>query len=183
MKVVKLDLWIALAALIVSGLTASAALYQSKVFSDQLSATVWPYLSFVDVAGPSSMDLSVENDGAGPAIIAGAQVTVAGKNERSVIGAVTDLNVHRKTASHFSVSAGSIGPGQVIRPGASATIVKLGRLPPDIVAQLRTTYPKVAISVYYCSLLNRCWVVRLHATERPQEVTGQNYPHTTIQSE
>lgn len=183
MKAWKLDLWIALAALIVSGLTASAAIYQSKVFSDQLSATVWPYLSFVDTAGPASLDLSVENDGAGPAIIAGAQATIAGKNVYSITRALQEFQVRRGSRSHYSVTTGSIGPGQVIRPGASATILKLSRLPPDVVARLRTMYPQVAVSVYYCSLLNRCWVVRLHATDRPQEVTGQNYPHTTIQSE
>jgi len=75
-KVWKLDLWIALAALIVSGLTASAALYQSKVFSDQLSATVWPYLSFTATTAPSSYELTLENDGAGPAIIVGARLRV-----------------------------------------------------------------------------------------------------------
>jgi hypothetical protein len=181
MRAWKLDLLIALAALVVSGLTASAALYQSKVFSDQLSATVWPYLSFTATAAPSSYELTLENDGAGPAIIVGAQLLVDGKPQPSIVRALPMLA--HKVAAHsgFSYVAGSVGPGQVIRPGANATVLKISA--PNIRARLAAAYARVRMDVYYCSLLNRCWVVRLHSTDRPQEVTGQSYPHSTIQSE
>ncbi len=180
MKAWKLDLWIALAALIVGGLTASAALYQSKVFSDQLSATVWPYLSFTATTTPSSYELTLENDGAGPAIIVGAQLMIDGKAQPSLVRALPMLaSKSRARHSAFAYIAGSVGPGQVIRPGAAATVVKISA--PNIRARLAAAYARVRIDVYYCSLLNRCWVVRLHSTDRPQDVTGQSYPHSTIQ--
>jgi hypothetical protein len=180
MKAWKLDLWIALLALVVSGLTASAALYQSKVFSDQLSATVWPYLSFNATTDPSSFQLTLENDGAGPAIVTGAELFLDGKRTPSLARVLKQV-VPEQLPKHgsFRYSSASIGPGQVIRAGASALVVKL--VAPNLVARIGGVYPRVAINVYYCSLLNRCWVVKLHATERPSDVTGQNYPHTTIE--
>jgi hypothetical protein len=177
MKAWKLDLWIALAALVVSGLTASAALYQSKVFSDQLSATVWPYLSFNATAGPATFNLTLENDGAGPAIIDGAQVFVDGKPEASFTGALQRLSSEKRLRV-LSYSTGSIGPGQVIRSGASALVV---RLQARDLTPLRAAYPRITMNVYYCSLLKRCWLVELHTAERPADVTGQSYPHTGIQ--
>jgi hypothetical protein len=169
MRAWKLDLLIALAALVVSGLTASAALYQSKVFSDQLSATVWPYL------------LILENNGAGPAIVVGAQLLVDGKPQPSVVRALPLLAIKKTSHSKFSYVSGSVGLGQVIRAGAAATVLKISA--PNIRARLAAAYARVRMDVYYCSLLNRCWVVRLHSTDRPQEITGQSYPHSTIQSE
>jgi len=164
-------------ALIVSGLTASAALYQSKVFSDQLSATVWPYLSFTTNAGPSTFVLTLENDGAGPAIVDSAQVFVDGKPLPSMSSALLQLAAklpHRG----FTYATSSIGPGQVIRAGATAAIVKLSTR--DL-SKLATAYHRLTMNVYYCSLLNRCWVVKLHTSERPADITGQSYPHSAIQ--
>jgi len=178
MKAWKLDLWIALAALVVSGLTASAALYQSKVFSDQLSATVWPYLSFNTTTGPSTFDLTLENDGAGPAIIDSAQVFVDGKPLPSMAIALQRLAGRIAHHGSFEYETGSIGPGQVIRAGAAAVIVKLKTR--DL-SRLATAYHRLTMNVYYCSLLSRCWVVKLHTSERPADVTGQSYPHATIQ--
>lgn len=178
MKAWKLDLWIALAALVVSGLTASAALYQSKVFSDQLSATVWPYLSFNTTAGPSTFALTLENDGAGPAIIDSAQVFVDGKTLPSMSGALLQLTAKRPRHGSFEYATSSIGPGQVIRAGATALVVKLKTR--DL-SSLAAAYHRLTMNVYYCSLLNRCWLVKLHTSARPADVTGQNYPRASIQ--
>jgi len=178
MRAWKLDLWIALSALIVSGLTASAAIYQSKVFSDQLSATVWPYVSFNATNGPSTFALTLENDGAGPAIIDGAQVFVDGKAVPSMATALHELAGKIAQQGSFAYTTESIGPGQVIRAGAAALVVKLKT--PDL-PRLAAAYHRLTMNVYYCSLLTRCWVVKLHTSERPAEVTGRSYAHTGIQ--
>ncbi len=172
------NLLIALAALIVSGLTAASALYQTKMYSDQLSATVWPYLSFNVTESPSTIELTLENDGAGPAIIDGAEVLLDGKREPSMIAALKKMGL---TSQGHRAWYTSIEPGQVIRPGASAMILKA--LVRNVAGRLGATYKRVDVNVYYCSLLNRCWSVRLHSTERPQEVTGTSYPHTSIGTE
>src|SRR5438094_198061 len=87
------DLLIALAALTVSALTASAALYQTRMYSAQLSATVWPYLTFNATESPSTFELTLENDGAGPAIIDGAEVLVDGKREPSIIASLRKMGL------------------------------------------------------------------------------------------
>ena len=162
----------------VSGLTASAALYQSKVFSDQLSATVWPYLSFTTTAGPSTFTLTLENDGAGPAIIDSAQVFVDGKPLASMSSALRQLAAKALRHGAFTYTTSSVGPGQVIRAGASAPVVNVNMRDLSILAG---AYNRLTMNVYYCSLLNRCWVVKLHTTGHPADVTGQSYPHTAIQ--
>lgn len=175
---------IAFAALLASSLTAAAALYQSKVFSDQLSATVWPYLSFNATNGPSGFTLTLANDGAGPAIIAGAELLVDGKHGTSLVRELQDA-VRQAEAGvrHGKISyvASSLGPGEVIRPGAEANVITMRGA--NVAARFAPLYNRVAIHVYYCSLLNRCWLVRLHTTERPQDVTGQSFPHTSIEPE
>jgi hypothetical protein len=176
MKAWRPDLLIALAALTVGALTASSALYQSRMYSEQFSATVWPYLSFNATASPTTFELRLENDGAGPAIIDGAEVLVDGKRERSIIASLHKMKL--AAPGHFLYS--SLEPGEVIRAGASAMLVKVAE--PHI-AGLGPAYRRLEVNVYYCSLLNRCWVVRLHSSERPKEVTGQSYPHTSIAAE
>ena len=176
MKAWRPDLLIALAALTVGALTASSALYQSRMYSEQFSATVWPYLSFNATESPTTFELSLENDGAGPAIIDGAEVLVDGTRVRSVVAALRKMH---RTGHRFWY--GSIEPGQVIRSGASALILRATIR--NVAGRLGPLYQRVSVNVYYCSLLNRCWVVRLHSSERPKEVTGQSYPHTSIAAE
>jgi hypothetical protein len=146
------------------------------MYSEQFSATVWPYLSFNATASPTTFELRLENDGAGPAIIDGAEVLVDGKRERSIIASLHKMKL--AAPGHFLYS--SLEPGEVIRAGASAMLVKVAE--PHI-AGLGPAYRRLEVNVYYCSLLNRCWVVRLHSSERPKEVTGQSYPHTSIAAE
>lgn len=169
---------IALAALAVSALTASAAIYQSKVFSDQLSATVWPYLSFTNIVGDSAVQLSLENDGPGPALISGATLTVDGRPMTSLTSALKALNL--KPVPRESLSLSSIAPGEVIRGGASATFVKISAAP-GVGKLVSTAFPRVGMHVYYCSLLDRCWSVTLHSTGRPAEVRPDAIPSTGIQ--
>lgn len=170
------DLLIALAALIVSALTAFSALYQTRMYADQFSATEWPYLSFNATASPTTFELDLENDGVGPAIVDSAQVLLDGVRVRSVVVAL-----HKLRLLGHKFNYGSIEPGQVIRPGASALILKATL--PNIAGKLGPAYHRVDVNVYYCSLLNRCWLVRLHSSDRPREVTGQSYPRSSIAAE
>ena len=185
MKAWKLDLWITLAALTVSGLTAAAALYQSRVFSDQLSATVWPYLSFdatMTNGGskrPSSIELLLTNDGAGPAIIEGAEISLAGKRVASLAEVFSQFSKLKPGRGIAAFSYSSIERGQVIRPGASSQVARL--VTTHFEPAFQAGYKKLSINVYYCSLLNACWVVRLHTNDRPQPIDLGAIPHTGVQ--
>ena len=78
-KGVRADLLIALLALLISTLTATAAIYQGHVISNQLSVTVWPYITYKTTASDSGIQLDVQNVGVGLAIIRGAMLSIDGK--------------------------------------------------------------------------------------------------------
>jgi hypothetical protein len=67
----RIDLLIAICALLISALTAAASLYQTRVIANQLSSSVWPYLGIAMSREPDTGHLSfaIANDGLGPAIV------------------------------------------------------------------------------------------------------------------
>jgi hypothetical protein len=181
MRAWKLDLWIALGALLVSALTASAAIYQSKVFSDQLSATVWPYISYVTtVSSNSSFELKIENDGAGPAIIRGAELLIDGKaasGTQQIVGAL-----HYRPSLGSSSTTGDVSPGEVIRSGDSKTILRVRD--PAFAKLISQINSRVTLRIYYCSILNRCWVAKTHSGSNdaggPTDIKASEIPLSSI---
>ena len=153
-KSLRIDLLIALSALLVSTLTAAAALYQGRIIARQLSVTVWPYLAYRESVSNASVQFDVENVGAGPAIIGGASMSVDGKPQTSLAAALTALGFKRENGTALSLT--SIQPGVVIRPGDSMTLVRVrskrfAALAPALQRRLR-------VDVCYCSMLQQCWL-------------------------
>src|SRR5579863_5932096 len=73
---VRLELLIALCALLLSGIASVASVYQAHVIAQQFgateqqfSATVWPYVTLTTNSTPTTIQASINNDGLGPAII------------------------------------------------------------------------------------------------------------------
>ena len=54
-KVFRLDLTVAVAALLISGVAAGASAYQTYVIRKQFSATVWPYLTYITSSSPDKV--------------------------------------------------------------------------------------------------------------------------------
>src|SRR5579863_2155170 len=75
----RLDFFIAIAALLVSALTAATLIYQTRVIGHQFAASTWPYLSVSTTLDPQAISLDLANDGLGPALIRSAQLTVDGR--------------------------------------------------------------------------------------------------------
>src|SRR5579864_7614293 len=82
----RFDLFIALCALLISSVAAAASVYQTRVIGEQtsiisrqLSASTWPYLSFVSSYSRKYVELDLRNDGLGPAIIRAVTITTDGK--------------------------------------------------------------------------------------------------------
>lgn len=167
----RLDFVIAIAALLVSALTAATLIYQTHVIGRQYAATIWPYLSitgsFTELHGET---IGVENDGLGPALIESAQLSVDGKPVSAwydYLHAITrepairayflkgraDILAGKTPTGHLSVS--SIGPGSTIRPGASDTLLDVS-FPSSAegTALLRHT---ITLDFCYCSLNGACW--------------------------
>jgi hypothetical protein len=151
---VSLDLVIAVFALLISTTTAIASIYQSRVISSQLSASVWPYLSFTVSLGRSSARLLVTNVGEGPAIVKGARFAIDGSPQKSVAKALAKLLGIALDSSQIKQTA-SVAPGLVLRPGDAHLIFDMNGIAPAAFLKLR---PHVRLSVCYCSLLSQCWI-------------------------
>ena len=124
------------------------------MFVNQLSATVWPYLSFTMTENDTLARYSVENDGLGPAILRAATLSFDGTR----LTAMRDIGERLKFRQprHSTLRSSSLNPGEVLRPGFSATAFEYDGAGARALADgLRK---RVVLSICYCSLLDQCWV-------------------------
>jgi hypothetical protein len=171
----RLDFLVAIAALLVSALTAGALIYQTRVVADQYAATIWPYIDVSSTYTRGGETINAVNDGLGPAIIRSAQLWVDGKKVSSwgdyLVAVASEPEIHkimvRNRAAYFSgapvsvnVSTSSIGPATTIRAGDSFSLLKLslGSAPPPVTQELLKH--SLTIDFCYCSLNGNCWFSR-----------------------
>ena len=150
------DLLIALCALLVSTLTAAAVIYQGKVLSSQLSVSVWPYISFQTTAGNSSIELDVQNVGAGPALIRSAVLLIDGKPESSLAAGLRELG-YRHTRGD-AVTLSSIDPGEVLRAADSIIVARVRS--DQFAREAAGLQKRVRLRICYCSILGDCWLAQ-----------------------
>ncbi|MGA8841216.1 MAG: hypothetical protein WB491_12065 [Candidatus Aquilonibacter sp.] len=181
-KAFRLDFFIAIAALLISALTAGALVYQTRVIADQYAATIWPYLAVNGTLSPNGGALDLDNDGLGPALIESAQLVVDGKNvagwdsylhallkDKETLAYFTQLQTNLLLGKPFSgsVSTDSVGPGTTIRPGDSLTLMKMD-LPGAPVATMKRH--SIGLKLCYCSLNKSCWTLDT-SVKKPSEET------------
>src|SRR5579863_7489960 len=75
---IRLDLVIALCALLISTLAAGASFWQARVLQEQLGAQIWPYVGISEDFTGDSAEIGIANDGLGPAILRSATAAVDG---------------------------------------------------------------------------------------------------------
>jgi hypothetical protein len=142
-----------------------STIIQTHVIANQLSATVWPYLSYDATYDSNSVAIAIVNDGLGPALVRSALLTVDGRPMATWGDAGKALGkprgVKRIGGSFFS----SLGPGSVIRAGASHQLVHLtitAASPAEqglASARLRSwMQERVVVTICYCSTLDNCWL-------------------------
>lgn len=168
----RFELLIAISALLISSIAAFASVYQSRVISQQFSATVWPYVSIDTTNSPSLLEMDIRNDGLGPAIVRSASMTYDGKPEPSheAIFALLGRNPRSRAAidsalragTKISVTTSTPTPGLVIAANTQHTMIRMeGAV---LMQQFRPKLARFGLSLCYCSLTGTCWQVRLHDT-------------------
>ena len=187
-KAFRIDIVIAVAALLISGVAAAASAYQTYVIRTQFSATVWPYLTYVTSSSSDKFfELDISNPGIGPALILGSTVTRDGKRIEPPIGPTItpalgqairperDAVEADEKRLHLhgiaNMTASSIVAGDVIPAGQKLTLLRVeGKLLANrVIADIR----HVDLTVCYCSLLGDCWKKRLWETAvKPTPVRG-----------
>jgi hypothetical protein len=178
-RALRLDFFIAIAALLVSALTAGTLIYQTRVIGAQYAATIWPYLSVeTTYDNPSGLTIALNNEGLGPALIRSAQLSVEGKDVSSWDGYFTMLVREDPRIRSFlmrmqaavlaghsprgmTITTSSVG-SMSIRPGQSKVILKIWSPSPGLVPLDAIAEHPIALDFCYCSLNGSCWT--LHAT-------------------
>ncbi|MBV9232967.1 MAG: hypothetical protein JO030_02900 [Candidatus Eremiobacteraeota bacterium] len=176
-KRLRLDLFIAVLALVISGIAAGSSAYQTYVIRKQFSATVWPYLTFVTASSPDKyFEVDISNAGIGPALIMGAAITrdgkviarPAGANAQPAIEAAiqpdrTQAKADQEAANApvhgtSSMTASSIFPGDVISAGTKLELLRVeGKF---LTRRVLADAHRIDLKLCYCSLLGDCWTKR-----------------------
>lgn len=170
----RLDFFVAIAAVLISALTAGTLWYQTRVIGDQFAATIWPYLSVGTTYDTNGETIYLVNDGVGPALIRSAQLSVDSRPVRSwndyervlaedpstrALWQRTYAVASVRSGGSADISTSSIGPSSTLRPGETKNVLKI-----SFVANVSTqalTKHAVALDLCYCSLNGSCWT--LHA--------------------
>jgi len=155
-RVFRLDLVIAICALVVSSLATTASWWQSRVVAQQLSSQVWPYLAVQTTYDGTSVALTVSNEGLGPARVRSIVLSLDGKPRRKLTDVLDVLAPAKRRTLRGQFT--DVAPGSVIRVGGTVTLFKIGE------RQTRTAllrnYRRLDLDVCYCAIIpGDCWVV------------------------
>lgn len=160
------DIIIAVSALFISTLATAASFWQGRVVSDQLSASVYPFLTFTQQSGDDHYSESVTNDGMGPAVIYNAALIVDGRRFHQTANMLDEMLGPAKLAG--SLSLGSLRHGSVVRPGVERVIFQTRSDPHASAAA--ALFRRTTLEVCYCSVLGRCWQTRSTGHALPSAV-------------
>lgn len=173
---IRVDLVIAVCALLVSSLATAASWWQTRVIQQQLSAQVWPYLSVGEASDGSVFRLNIANDGLGPAVIRNLSAAVDGKPVGSFTAMMhailgPHISARRPHGEPLRLDAHSLSPGDVIRAGSSidALTLKSKHFAPLLLA----ANARVDITMCYCAILpGTCWFKDTNTTADPKPVSA-----------
>jgi hypothetical protein len=173
---VRIDLVIAIFALLISMLAASASWWQARVLEQQLGAQVWPYVGVsVDTTG-DKVQIDIENDGLGPAILRSAVAMVDGvpkSNFMEILHAVLGRNLvaRRHKGERLGLSIGTGSPGSVLRPGESS--VAFGLVSSRYARPFAQAFNRMSFRICYCAIVpGKCWLSDSRSMQDPKPVSA-----------
>jgi hypothetical protein len=156
LKGFRIDLVIAVCALLVSSLATAASVWQSRVVAQQLASQVWPYLALQTSYDGKSVSLMLSNEGLGPARVRSAVLTVDGVARRTLTDALRALVPGKALAPHGSFT--DLRAGGVIRVGGTVTLFRI--VDPPVISALVKNYSRIGMRVCYCPIIpGDCWIV------------------------
>ena len=161
----RFDVVLALSALVISTLACVSSILQTRVIGQQLSAGVWPYLSFSTSStnhrnpreGQDSFAVLLANDGLGPAIVRSFGLTVDGRRMTNVDRLIEAVAGGPEATLPGETTSTSLDAGSVLRTGADVTLLEVrGK---KLVVPFRQHVGRADIAICYCSILENCWLV------------------------
>lgn len=158
-EALRLDLLIAVCALLISAVASAASVYQTRVIADQFSATVWPYIDYSLNFEGDHASLHLTNDGLGPAVVRSARLGFGTRTLRSWFDLVSAVTSGRGRL-HAHLDASTVEPGLVLRPASDLALFSVNGA--GAVAALKAHLAAISVDVCYCSLLDRCWLAHFN---------------------
>lgn len=164
----RFDLFVAVCALLLSGLAAGASAYQTYIINQQYQASIWPYLGFsLSSNNRDLISLTVRNYGLGPALVRSYDLTRNGRHLRSFNDAITAYE--QPNDGNATIDVVSIGQGTIIPAAESFTLLRVQNA--KIVKRVIAHQSEFDLSICYCSLLGRCWMRHLQdPTDQPHDI-------------
>ena len=184
MKAIRIELLIATLALLASAAASIATVVQTRVVGQEMSASVWPYLTIEDMLSNDDYKLEVINQGLGPAIVQSADLSIDGKpqaNWRAALRTIAAKDRHHIfNGRGFPLTQSDFGATSVVRAGESTQIIAVHK--PGLGDAVRAGYlPKPDLAVCYCSILQQCWRVDTLQLEQPRAVRDCGTAHAMLQ--
>jgi len=158
---IRLDLVIAVCALLVSSLATAASWWQTRVIQQQLSAQVWPYVSAAVSMNDDVVQITLENDGLGPAVLRNASISIDGKMMPSYVDllhAILGPHMLRRVpkGEKVSLTISASSPGSVLR--VSDPVVVFSLRSKHFAAPFLRGLARGTTRVCYCAIVpDTCW--------------------------
>ncbi|MBD5656348.1 MAG: hypothetical protein IAI50_14380 [Candidatus Eremiobacteraeota bacterium] len=178
---IRLDLVIAVCALLISTLATGASWWQARVLQaqtevlqQQLGAQVWPYVNVSVGTDGNQIKISIINDGLGPAVLRSESGTVDGIPQANFIDmmhAVLGPNIiaRKPRGEKLSITLSANSPGSVLRPGDSVEAFTLTSK--HYAPLLLRAFGRLNFHTCYCAIIpGKCWLSDAASTRDPQPV-------------
>ncbi len=152
---IRADLVVAVLAVAIGVCTMIVYIVQARIMSQQMHASVWPYLEMLTVPGEHGLKLIVSNKGAGPAIVKSTRIFMGGAEFReSQLDSVLLLLV-AKIPSYVHTTM----EGRVVSAGESFDFLHFPKMSEVVLLDSAFRKNDVRIETCYCSVFGDCWKV------------------------
>ena len=145
------------AAVFISLLALFVSIQQTKIMSEQKSASVWPYVQIGTSFGTKRFQIDVDNDGVGPAkikdVVYSYKDTTFNFIHELVLHIYNEYNLEKKFM-YNNIEGGN----QVLLARESKTIFEATPDSSAVVKKLMSALSDISITIKYCSIYDECWI-------------------------
>jgi len=171
------DFIIAGSAILISCVSLFIAIQQSRTMERTLAASSWPLLQFssgnTDDSGRLSINMAIENEGVGPAIVRRIRMVYGGREYENPYVLLRDCCGYVVTnADPTKMGSGTAltqpVEGKVIKGGDKITFFKMDLTPGNSEPwrKLDAARFKIRFDTCYCSVLGDCWQSDLRSLDQ-----------------
>jgi hypothetical protein len=154
-KKIRPDFIVALLAVVIGLCTMFVYIYQARIMSNQMHASVWPYVETNFGQGSQGIELSVENKGIGPAHIKQFLLILDGipfaDNQKQIDSLLTAFIGEKASYDYTNALNRVLKPGEILSFLKFSDLRTLKKLDSALVGH------RVEMEVCYCSVYDDCW--------------------------